>query len=40
MKTFNITDEVLYAKFKSKCALKQQTMSEVLMEMMAEYIKE
>lgn len=38
MKTFNITDEDLYSKFKSQCALNKKSMSEVIMELMKEYV--
>jgi len=40
MKTFNITDEELYKKFKAQCALNEESMSEAVQKFMAEYIKE
>jgi len=39
MKTFNITDEELYTRFKSACVLKNKSMSEVIQDMMREYVK-
>ena len=39
MKTFNITDEDLYAEFKAKCAIKKQSMSEVIQKLISEYVK-
>ena len=39
MKSFNIPDDDAYARFKSKCALKKKSMSKVVIEMMAEYVK-
>ena len=40
MKTFNITDQSLYTKFKAKCVLKNKSMSQVIMEMMADFVKD
>jgi len=39
MKTFNITDEDLYKKFKSQCALNDESMSEVVQRFMEEYVE-
>ena len=39
MKTFNITDEDVYSKFKAQCALNKKSMSEVVMELMSEYVE-
>ncbi len=39
MKTFNITDEDLYKKFKAQCVLKEISMSARIMQLMAEDVK-
>jgi len=39
MKTFNITDEELYKKFKAQCALNDESMSEAIQKFMAKYIE-
>lgn len=39
MKTFDIKDEDLYAKFKAKCAIKKKSMSEVVENLISEYVE-
>ena len=40
MKTFNITDEDIYKKFKAQCVLNNKSMSKVIQAFMEDYAKQ
>ena len=39
MKTFDIKDEELYTRFKAKCVMLGKSMTEVITELIAEFVK-